>query len=156
MWMEHCILVYWSIHSDIPTIFLPSIGDSSAPSCLFAVCCLLFRAVGHFPSGRSFSLVLRFFFATIIPFLIYHLCLFLAPDCLPNCCLYTLYIPVWALSVVTNPMAKSRRKQSIGGRWPNKEKDQLWKLRHENPEMSWETFRHVSIPNVLSATCNLY
>lgn len=45
-------------------------------------------------------------------------------------------------------MAKSRKRLSVGGRWPSEEKDQLWKLRHENLGMNWETFRHVSIYNV--------
>lgn len=53
-------------------------------------------------------------------------------------------------------MARSRRRPSIGRRWPNKEKEQLWKLRQENPEVDWEDLRHVSIYNVLSTICNLY
>lgn len=94
-WMEHCILVYWSIHSDNSAVSLSSIGDSIGP--FLFVCCFLFavlggRAVGHFPFGMSLSLFLRLF----TPHFFFRISFsvrvsFSVPACLPDCCLYSLY-----------------------------------------------------------------
>lgn len=89
--MEHCILVYWSIHSDNLAVSLPSIGVSHRPLPVCLLFAVLGGAVGHFPFGMSLSLFLRLIFASLLVIPSIVRVFFSVSTCLPDCCLYSLY-----------------------------------------------------------------